>query len=50
MHEVLLFEDTLGVDIKVEQNGFSVKHPPDIPVKPIEMGLRKLFHDVEFTK
>ncbi|KAK6745532.1 hypothetical protein RB195_011947 [Necator americanus] len=50
MHETLLYEDTLGVDIKVETNGFSVTHPPDVPVKPIEMGLKKLFFDVEFTK
>lgn len=50
MHEILLYEDTLGVDIKLEASGFGITHPPEIPVKPIEMGLRKLFHDVEFTK
>ncbi|VDM75899.1 unnamed protein product [Strongylus vulgaris] len=50
MHEILLYEDTLGVDIKLEKNGFDVIHPPDVPVKPIEMGLKKLFYDVEFTK
>ncbi|EYC07231.1 hypothetical protein Y032_0071g538 [Ancylostoma ceylanicum] len=50
MHEILLYEDTLGVDIKLEANGFRITHSPEIPVKPIEMGLRKLFYDVEFTK
>ncbi|RCN49570.1 KH domain protein, partial [Ancylostoma caninum] len=50
MHEILLYEDTLGVEIKLEANGFRITHPPEIPVKPIEMGLKKLFYDVEFTK
>ncbi|CAJ0598511.1 unnamed protein product [Cylicocyclus nassatus] len=50
MHEILLFEDTLNIDIMLEKKGFGITHSPDVNVKPIEMGLRKLFYDVEFTK
>ncbi|XGW14679.1 hypothetical protein V3C99_000729, partial [Haemonchus contortus] len=50
MHEILLHEDTSNVEIKLEPSGFGITHLPDVPVKPIEMSLRKLYHDVEFSK
>ncbi|KAK6018200.1 hypothetical protein OSTOST_16226, partial [Ostertagia ostertagi] len=50
MHEILLHEDTSNVEIKLEPDGIGITHMPGVPVKPIEMALRKLYHDVEFSK
>lgn len=50
MREILLHEDASNVEIKLEAGGFRILHMPSVPVKPIEMSLKKLYHDVEFTK